>query len=134
MLLLLKGIYICKSFISIKFYQILRYIIYFFILLSNSFNGTNHWKYIGINLIKTYNCVKFWQKNCVEIIENNQGNRTTPPYVAIMDTELIDNTMKNQIMMNMHKITFDAKCLINCKLSNPLVQRDMKLLQINDHH
>lgn len=46
-------------------------------------------------------CVGVWQNDRVEIIANDQGNRTTPSYVAFTDTErLIGDAAKNQVAMN----------------------------------
>lgn len=82
---------------------------------------------IGIDLGTTYSCVGIWENDRVEIIANDQGNRTTPSWVAFQETEkLIGEAAKNQYNKNPENTIFDIKRFMGQKYTDPNVQAELK--------
>lgn len=82
----------------------------------------------GIDLGTTYSCVGVFENDRVEIVSNDQGNRTTPSWVAFGAERLIGEAAKNQSSMNPENTVFDAKRFIGRQFSDPTVAKDTKHL------
>jgi L1 cell adhesion molecule like protein len=92
---------------------------------------------IGIDLGTTYSCVGVYQHGKVEIIANDQGNRTTPSYVGFTDKErLIGDGAKSAATGNSENTVYDVKRLIGREYNDSSLHDDMKSLSytiVNDN-
>lgn len=87
---------------------------------------------IGIDLGTTYCCVGIYREGIVEIIPNDQGNRTTPSCVSFIgDNRLIGDQAKFQASSNPSNTIFDAKRMIGRNYNDSSIQDDLKYWPFN---
>ena len=84
---------------------------------------------IGIDLGTTYSCVGVWQHGGVVIVTNDQGNLTTPSWVAFTDSErLVGDPAKNQVARNTSNTVFGE---LPCQLPPLPCTPSSLLLELN---
>ena len=89
-------------------------------------------KIIGIDLGTTNSCVAVMDGNTVKVIENAEGERTTPSIVAYTDDEVVvGSSAKRQAVTNPNNTIFAVKRLIGRRFDEEVVQRDIKLVPYN---
>ena len=87
-------------------------------------------KIIGIDLGTTNSAVSILEGNEAKIIINNEGNRTTPSYVAYPNqgVPLVGQPAKRQAITNPKNTIFAIKRLIGRKFESDAVQKDIKMV------
>jgi L1 cell adhesion molecule like protein len=81
---------------------------------------------VGIDLGTTYSCVGVYRHGNITIIQNTQGNNTTPSYVSFGEERLIGDPARAQADRNPTNTIYDAKRLIGRKYSDKEVKLDAK--------
>ncbi|MCP5089554.1 MAG: molecular chaperone DnaK [Gammaproteobacteria bacterium] len=87
-------------------------------------------KVIGIDLGTTNSCVAVMEGNTPKVIENSEGDRTTPSIVAFTkdDQVLVGQSAKRQAVTNPESTLFAIKRLIGRRFEDDVVQRDIKMV------
>jgi molecular chaperone DnaK len=86
-------------------------------------------KIIGIDLGTTNSCVAIMDGDKPRVIENSEGDRTTPSIVAFTDDEvLVGQTAKRQAVTNPENTLYAIKRLIGRRFTEDAVQKDIKLV------
>ena len=87
-------------------------------------------KIIGIDLGTTNSCVAVMEGDKVKVIENSEGDRTTPSVVAFGDDDqvVVGQSAKRQAITNPANTLYAVKRLIGRKFGEDVVQRDIKLV------
>ena len=85
---------------------------------------------IGIDLGTTNSCVSIMDGDKTKVIENSEGDRTTPSYVAFTDDNetLVGQSAKRQAVTNPSNTLYAIKRLIGRKFDEEAVQKDIKLV------
>ncbi|MEC9375065.1 MAG: molecular chaperone DnaK [Pseudomonadota bacterium] len=85
---------------------------------------------IGIDLGTTNSCVAVMDGDAAKVIENSEGDRTTPSIVAFTkdDEVLVGQSAKRQAVTNPENTVFAVKRLIGRKFDNDVVQRDIDMV------
>jgi len=85
---------------------------------------------IGIDLGTTNSCVAVMDGGKPKVLENSEGDRTTPSVVAFSDDDevLVGQSAKRQAVTNPHNTIFASKRLIGRKFDEDVVQRDLDLM------
>lgn len=85
---------------------------------------------IGIDLGTTNSCVAIMEGGTVRVIENSEGERTTPSVVAYTQDgeKLVGRTAKNQSVTNPKRTLYAIKRLIGRRFDDPVVKKDMDIV------
>src|SRR5512133_4114038 len=87
-------------------------------------------KVIGIDLGTTNSCVAIMEGGKPRVIENSEGDRTTPSIVAFTkdDEVLVGQSAKRQAVTNPHNTLYAIKRLIGRRFDEEVVQKDIKMV------